>query len=270
MSAIDPEISELAQAFKQDETLPAELPGDPLPIFKQWFDAAYEQRITANPNAMTLATVDANGRPSARIVLCREILLDPGVVVFYSNRNSQKGAELGPRRSVAGKPDEPARAACVFHFDAFDKQVRIEGPVLRSPNEESDAYFNSRAPGKRIGAWTSDQSEPIASREELLKKTAEVLKRFGIDPTASQDEQDEQLAKLVDGGVSRPPHWGGYRVWAERVELWIGNRSRLHDRAVWTRQLTPGDAHARQPEATKAEAAAAYLPGAWTATRLQP
>ena len=229
----------LVEAYSS-EMLPDPLPGEPFGLFGAWFDEAREREIQPNPNAMTLATVDPDGRPSARIVLCKAIHPDPGRVVFYTNYNGRKG------RALEANP----YASLVFHWDPLDRQVRIQGPVTRSPAEESDAYFRSRRWESRLGAWASDQSEPIESREALLEQVAERAIELGIDMT-----------KVVDGGgenleIPRPAHWGGYRVWAERVELWCAGTGRVHDRAEWTRELTLADD--------------GFTADPWSATRLQP
>jgi pyridoxamine 5'-phosphate oxidase len=176
---------------------------------------------------MTLATVEPDGRPSARMVLCRGFDRQAGWLVFYTDRESAKG------RALATTP----RAALVFHWDAVERQVRIEGPVTPAPDTDSDAYWLSRPIEARNAAAASEQSRPIASRADFLRKIEETAKRFA-------------------GGTPRPPSWGGYRVWAERVELWMGQPARAHDRALWTRALTPaGDG---------------YAGGPWSVTRLQP
>ena len=159
---------------------------------------------------MALATATPDGRPSVRVVLCKLLVADPGYVVFFTNYQSHKGSEL------AANP----RAAAVFHWDAFGRQVRLEGPIVRSPGTEGDAYFASRALDSRIGAWASLQSQPLDSRKTLLKRVAIEAARFGTH-------------------VPRPPHWGGYRLWPENVELWIEGPFRVHDRARWTRTLEP-------------------------------
>jgi pyridoxamine 5'-phosphate oxidase len=201
----------------------------------RWLEAATAQKVQPNPNAMTLATIDPDGRPSARIVLAKGVDVAGGTVTFHTNRLSRKGAAL------TANP----RAALVFHWDALDRQVRIEGPVTLASDAESDAYFATRRAASRIGAWASDQSQPIASRDALLEKVVEAVTRFGVD-----FENPEAVR------IPRPPHWGGYRVWAEWVELWIGSEVRVHDRARWVRTLTPrGDG---------------FAAGAWTSTRLQP
>lgn len=224
--------------FELDEQLPEALPPDPFPTIKAWLDEAFERKVTPNPNAMTLATIDADGRPSARVVLCKGLDVERGYVVFYTNRQSRKGEAL------AANP----RAAIVMHWDAFERQVRVEGRVVESPDAESDAYFSSRHPASRIGAWASDQSRPVGSRDDLLMKVAEAMGRFGVDFDNSED--------IGPDDIPRPPHWGGYRVWADSVELWVGNSARVHDRARWTRGLTP--------------TAEGFDPGPWSVTRLQP
>jgi pyridoxamine 5'-phosphate oxidase len=207
--------------------LPTRLPTDPMPLFAQWFQGAREAGAQPNPDSMALATVGPDGRPSARIVLCKKLVQDPGYAVFFTNYQSRKGAEL------AAFP----RAAAVFHWDTHGRQVRIEGPVVRSPEDESDEYFASRALDSRIGAWASRQSQPLDSRTTLLKRVAVEAARFGPQ-------------------VPRPPHWGGFRLWPESVELWIEGPFRVHDRARWTRGLEPEGA--------------GYRPGPWSATRLYP
>jgi len=130
--------------------------------------------------------------------------------------------------------------------------VRIEGPVLQAPGADSDAYFASRPWPSRLGAWASQQSEPIASREQLLESVAAAAERFGT-PLPGQAAAESEL----DIAIPRPPHWGGYHLWAESVELWVEGESRVHDRACWTRKLT--------------ELPIGYFEaGPWTATRLQP
>ena len=224
----------------EGEMLPDPLPAEPFTLFRAWFDEAQAAKQQPNPNAMTLATVDADGKPSARIVLCKGIEQEPGCIVFYSNYESRKG------RALEVNP----QAALIFHWDHTDRQVRIEGPVERTTAGESDAYFKSRRWESRIGAWASQQSRPVDSRERLLEQVSEKVLELDLD-----------LMKLADGkgdelDIPRPAHWGGYRLFAERVELWAGGTGRVHDRAAWTRK--------REVKA----GAAAW--GDWSATRLQP
>jgi pyridoxamine 5'-phosphate oxidase len=215
--------------------LPEPLPDSPLPLFTSWFDEARQRTLQPNPDAMVLATVGDEGRPSGRIVLCKHIARDDGFIVFYTNYQSRKGCELTAH----------PRAAVVFHWDALHRQVRIEGPVLRSPAAESDNYFASRALSSRIGAWASDQSQPLASRATLAAQVKAVEQKFGV------------TADTTNADIPRPPHWGGHRLWIESIELWTEGPGRVHDRAMWTRQLMKKDEFA-------------FSAGEWTATRLNP
>lgn len=227
-----------------ESMLPDPLPIEPFGLFREWFDLAQKRKDQPNPNAMTLATVGADGRPDARIVLCKGIDDANGHIVFYTNERGRKGREL------AAHP----HGAVVFHWDHMDRQVRIEGPVARSPAWESDAYFASRPLLSRIGAWASDQSEPIASRGAMVEKLHAMMRRFGVDP-----EHLPEAGARVD--VPRPAHWGGFRVYAARVEMWCAGAGRVHDRAAWVRELRSG---------TGAEGAAFVGAGGWKVTRLQP
>jgi pyridoxamine 5'-phosphate oxidase len=205
--------------------LPEPLPEDPLPLVEEWLAEA--QRTIRNATSMTLATVEPDGRPSARMVICRGFDARAGWFVFYTDRESRKG------HALATSP----RAALVFHWDVFERQIRVEGPVTLAPDADSDRYWTTRQPDARIAAIASDQSQPIPSRAALLHKVEETARRFGPAPP-------------------RPERWGGYRVWAEQVELWVGQPARVHDRALWTREL---------------ERAGEEFKGApWRATRLQP
>jgi pyridoxamine 5'-phosphate oxidase len=224
------------------ELLPDPLPADPLPILERWMEAAWERRLQPNPNAMVLATSDGGSDLSARVVLCKKIVPLPGYVVFYTNYRSLKG------RQLARNP----RAAAVIHWDALHRQVRIEGPVVEGSPADSDAYFASRPWQSRLGAWASAQSEPVASREHLAQAVIAMSERFGTPPPGHHGT--ERNGEIV---VPRPPHWGGYQLWIEKLELWVEGEARIHDRARWTRALT-------------AAAGGSFEPGPWTSTRLQP
>jgi pyridoxamine 5'-phosphate oxidase len=221
------------------------LPSEPLALAADWLAEARRLRQQPNPDAMVVATVDAAGLPSARVVLCKEIVVRPGYLAFFTNYDSRKGRELGER----------PRAALVLHWDHLHRQVRIEGRVVRAPAAESDAYFASRPWQRRIGAWASAQSQPVDSRAELEANVVAIARRFGAPVPGPEDGADPGVA------IPRPPHWGGYHVWAEAVELWVEGESRIHDRVRWTRSLSANPA---------AEGAAAFTAGAWSATRLQP
>lgn len=223
------------------ETLPDVLPADPLMIVSEWLAQAWAAGTQPNPNSMVLATSTRDGQPDARVVLCKAIQPRPGYVVFYTNYLSSKGRQL---------KDNP-RAAGVIHWDALHRQVRLEGPVNQGPGADSDKYFASRAWQSRVGAWASDQSEPIASRALLLDAVKETARRFGA-PTPGSPGADDSLKVTIP----RPPHWGGYRLWPQTVELWVEGEARIHDRARWTRTVTASGN--------------SFRTGPWSATRLQP
>jgi pyridoxamine 5'-phosphate oxidase len=182
----------------------ADLDPDPVVQFGRWFDDAGAAGLV-EPSAMTLATAGADGAPSARMVLLRGV--DQRGFVFYSNYESRKAAEL------AANP----RAALVFWWGELQRQVRVEGPVERTSQEESAAYFRTRPPGSRLSAWASPQSRVIPGRAVLDERVAEVA------------------ARHPDGDVPLPPFWGGYRLVPEVVELWQQRTNRLHDRLRYTR-----------------------------------
>jgi pyridoxamine 5'-phosphate oxidase len=217
------------------ESLPEPLQANPLPTFASWFKQATTQQIQNNPDAMTLATVDADGRPSARIVLCKQLLDAAGYVVFFTNYQSRKGLALHAN----------PYAAAVFHWDSLERQVRIEGRIVKSPDAESDAYFRSRPWASQIGAWASHQSQPLSSRAQLATQVAGVTTKYAMNTFTGQFT------------VPRPPHWGGFRLWIEHLELWVSGIGRVHDRARWSRELTPVDEWN-------------FKPGEWHGTRLNP
>jgi pyridoxamine 5'-phosphate oxidase len=175
---------------------------DPLVRFREWQEEAAAAGLTL-PEAMTLATADEAGRPSARTVLLKSV--DERGFVFFTNYESRKGRELA----------ENARAAAALYWNPLGRQIRLEGTVERLAAEESDAYWASRGRGSRIGAWASRQSAELAGREELDARVEEVVARFdGAD-------------------IPRPAHWGGYLLRPDVVELWAGRPDRLHDREEW-------------------------------------
>ena len=170
------------------------------------FDALFRRAAGCDlyePSAVTVATVDEDGRPSARVVLLKGY--DPSGFVFYTNTMSRKGREL------AANP----RVAMCFFWDPLMEQVRVEGEAAAVTEAEADAYWRSRHPGSQIGAWASDQSTPLESREALVAQVAAFAERFG------------------DGPVPRPPHWSGYRVAPDRIEFWRSLPNRLHERTCY-------------------------------------
>ncbi|GAC1307474.1 MAG: pyridoxamine 5'-phosphate oxidase [Steroidobacteraceae bacterium] len=222
------------------ETLPDPLPDDPLTVAADWLERARLDAAQPNPNAMVLATVDARGQPSARVVLCKGILTDSGSITFYTNYHSRKGREL------AANP----RAALVFHWDHRHRQVRAEGCVERLSDAENDAYFQGRPWQSRLGAWASRQSEPVASRHDLARAVAGAAARFGIDFAGPGSAEPAHVAVEIP----RPAEWGGFRLVVDAMELWVEGEFRIHDRARWTR--LPDGTGASRPR--------------WSVSRLQP
>ncbi len=182
----------------------ARMADDPLALFDSWYAEAKTAELN-DPNAMALATADAAGRPSVRMVLLKGHGADG--FVFYTNREGRKAADLAAN---------PA-AALLFHWKSLRRQVRVEGPVTLATDAQSDAYFSSRGRDSQLGAWASDQSRPLDSRATFETRFAEVTARF------------------EGGDVPRPPFWGGYVVVPQRIELWQDRAHRLHERRVFIR-----------------------------------
>ena len=197
-------IADLRKSYERAELNEDASCAAPGQQFSKWLEEAIAAQLP-EPNAMTLATVGSDLRPSTRVVLIKG--LDERGIVWFTNYDSRKGREL------AGNP----HAALQFHWVELERVVRIEGRVEKISDEESDAYFHSRPLDSRIGAWASPQSEVISSRGLLVANAAKFGAQFLLQPP-------------------RPPHWGGYRLLAERWEFWQGRRSRLHDRLRYTQQ----------------------------------
>ncbi|MGI9260927.1 MAG: pyridoxine/pyridoxamine 5'-phosphate oxidase [Woeseiaceae bacterium] len=232
--------------MSNDETLnrlPEQLPSDPMHWADAWLKEAMATAVQRNPNSMTIVSVGNDGQPSARVVLCKQFIPDPGYLVFHTNYHSRKSQELGER---------PISAA-LFHWDAIGRQIRLEGQVVRSPSDESDAYFASRGWGSQLGAWGSDQSAPIESKAALVTQIRERGESLGLNLA----EGTTELADDRIPSIARPDHWGGMRFWVHAIELWIEGDDRIHDRGRWTRDIVRSSAHE-------------FTTTPWHGTRLQP
>jgi pyridoxamine 5'-phosphate oxidase len=198
-------IADLREEYRGEPFDESHLDPNPMVQFQKWFAEARAVAVH-EPNAMTLATADTNGQPSARIVLLKEVTADS--FAFYTNYCSQKGREL----------TENSRAALVFYWPALGRQVRITGPVKKTTRADAERYFHTRPRGAQLGAWASRQSSVIADRGTLERGVAELEARFAGAP------------------IPLPPDWGGFRLCPDSIEFWQGRENRLHDRLRYSRQ----------------------------------
>ena len=211
---------------------------NPLLLLQSWLNEAMELDLQPNPDTMAIATSNSQGLPNVRMVLCKEINTEEGYVVFYTNYNSVKSLEI----------KENPKCSALFHWDKLGYQFRIRGEILQSPDEENDTYFASRHLGSQVGAWASNQSNPVEDREALDDQFKKILDRFNL--TSESITRNEQK-------IPRPPNWGGYRLWIEEIEFWLNQKDRLHDRLHFRRALNISS------EGIETEKK-------WTVKRLQP
>ena len=233
----------MAKRHMTNSPLPPTPPQDPVRLLGDWLADATQRSGQRLPNAFALATADAAGQPSARMVLLKDLSLTHGYAVFHTNYRSRKGAEL----------DRRAQAAAVLHWDRLGRQVRLEGPAVRCPAEESDAYFATRPWQSRLNAWVSDQSHPLGDPAELAVRARQQAEEFNLpDPAGPASPTDSAEAALV-----RPPFWGGYRLWFTAMEFWTEGTDRFHERVRYERTLAPAGN-------------GAFTTGPWSWQRLQP
>lgn len=203
---MDTKIASLRENYTKDGLPDGSVPEQPVPLFKKWFDEALDSKV-AEPNAMTLSTVDKHGNPDARMVLMKGIGED--AIRFFTNYESTKGKEL----------ENNPHAACVFWWPELERQIRIKGHIQKISKKESEEYFSIRPLDSQIGAWASGQSQPVGSRKELEQAFNEARRQFSGKP------------------IPKPSGWGGYDLFITEIEFWQGRPGRMHDRINFRKKL---------------------------------
>lgn len=201
---IDPKIANLRQNYTKGGLTKADIPENPVDFLRKWIDEAISAEVM-EPNAISLATVSPDGFPNTRFVLLKGI--DEHSVYFFTNYKSQKGLEL----------QKTPKAAVAIWWPELERQIRFRGGVVKTSREKSENYFHSRPKESRIGAWVSNQSSPVESREKLQEKYNRIEKRF------------------ADKEIPKPEHWGGFKITIQEIEFWQGRTGRLHDRIKCTK-----------------------------------
>ena len=191
---------------------------NPLDSLDDWINEVTASKTQPNPNCMSIATVDSNGCPNTRMVLCKELNTDEGYLTFYTNYSSIKSEEL----------ENNSKCSALFHWDKFGLQARLKGFVKRCSDSKNDEYFSTRDIGSQIAAWTSDQSKEIESLEKMGDSYQIIMDKFQI----------KSLEEAKGVNIPRPDFWGGYDMWIEEIELWKNQKNRFHDRIKFTRKIS--------------------------------
>ena len=190
---------------------------NPLKTLQNWMKEVRDSNTQPNPNTMLVSTVDSNGSPNSRIVLCKELNAEEGYLTFYTNYSSTKSKEL----------EGNAKCSVLFHWDKFGLQARLKGSVTKCSDSKNDAYFSTRDVGSQIGAWTSDQSTEVESLEKMEGSYQQIMEKFKL----------KSLGDDTEVTIPRPDFWGGYDMWIGEIELWKNQNNRFHDRLRFKRNI---------------------------------